>query len=87
MRSEDACEADSEIKQILRQMFASVLQTTPEEISDTGHFMNDLGGTSLDYFTLVGEINERFGVRLSFEGENFSYTLNDFERIIKDLVD
>ena len=80
------CVEDSEIKRILRTLFARVLRIPEEEITDTGHFMNDLGGTSLDYFTLVGEINERFGVSLSFEEENFHYTLNDFESIIKDLV-
>ncbi|MBR1974374.1 MAG: AMP-binding protein [Clostridia bacterium] len=78
---------DSEIKGILRTLFAEVLQLPIEEITDDGHFMNDLGGTSLDYFSLVSAINDRFDVQLDFEGENFSYTLNDFEEKIKDLME
>ncbi|MBQ9783646.1 MAG: non-ribosomal peptide synthetase [Clostridia bacterium] len=77
---------ESEIKKILRSMFADILEVGEHEIPDDGHFMIDLGGSSLDYFTLVGEINERFGINLGFEGEEFRYTLNDFERAVKDLV-
>lgn len=76
----------SEIKIILRELFCKVLSKAPEEISDAGHFMNDLGGTSLDYFTLISEIDKRFGVTLGFESQQFGYCVNDFERIIKEMI-
>lgn len=82
----EALGEESEIKRILRELFAEILRMPPEEVSDTGHFLNDLGGTSLDYFTLISEINERFGVTLSFEEDHFHYTLNDFEAILKKWV-
>ena len=65
---------------------ADVLGCDPSEINPEGHFMIDLGGNSLDYFTLVGEINERFGITLQFEGESFGYSLNDMERKVKELI-
>ena len=77
---------ESELRAILRSMFADILEIGEEEIPEDAHFMIDLGGSSLDYFTLVGEINERFGINLGFEGEEFRYTLRDFERAVKDLV-
>ena len=77
---------ESEIKKILRQMFADNLGVEPEEIPDDAHFMIDLGGSSVEYFTLVGEINERFNISLGFEENRFSYTLRDFERIVRELV-
>ena len=43
--------------------------------------------SSLDYFTLIGEINARFGISLDFEADKFGYTLGDFEKIIRELVD
>lgn len=79
-------EGESEIKKILRRMFADILAVEESDITDDGHFMMDLGGSSLDYFTLVGEINERFHIALGFEADQFSYTLNDFERVIKELI-
>lgn len=79
-------ENDNEIREALRELFCKVLRKKPEDITDTGHFMNDLGGTSLDYFTLVGEIDNRFGITLGFESEQFGYSINDFERIIKEMI-
>lgn len=73
---------ESPLKTELRQIFAEILNLPPEAITDTGHFMNDLGGSSLDYFTLIGQIGEIYGVTLEFEMEHFSYCLNDFVRII-----
>ncbi len=73
---------DSPLKGELRQMFGEILGIPPEKITDTGHFMNDLGGSSLDYFTLMGRIEEQYGVTLEFEEEQFTYCLNDFVRII-----
>ena len=72
------------LKTELRQMFAEILGLPAEKITDHGHFMNDLGGSSLDYFTLIGKIDEVYGITLEFEMENFSYCLADFERIIRE---
>lgn len=76
----------SEIKDILRKLFAQVLSKDESEITDHGHFMNDLGGSSLDYFTLISQIDKRFGVTLGFESQQFGYCINDFERIIKEMI-
>ncbi|MBE7056547.1 MAG: hypothetical protein E7388_03790 [Ruminococcaceae bacterium] len=77
---------DSEIKCILRELFAKTLNVPVEQITDNGHFMLDLNGSSLDYFTLVGFIQERFNVRIDFETGQFGYSVNDFEKIIKELI-
>lgn len=77
---------DAGIRDALCELFCKVLRKSPEEITDTGHFMNDLGGTSLDYFTLISEIDNRFGITIGFESEQFGYCINDFERIIKEMI-
>jgi acyl carrier protein len=77
---------ESELKAVLRQMFSDALGLPTDEITDNGHFMNDLGGSSLDYFSLVSAINERFSVTLDYEGDGFTYTLNDFEKKVKELI-
>lgn len=81
-----SADSHNEIREAVRELFCKVLRKSPQEITDTGHFMNDLGGTSLDYFTLVGEIDNRFGVTIGFESEQFGYCVNDFERIIKEMI-
>lgn len=77
---------ESALKAVLRQMFSDALGLPTNEITDNGHFMNDLGGSSLDYFSLVSAINERFSVTLDYEGDGFTYTLNDFEKKVKELI-
>lgn len=79
-------QVNSDVRNILRELFAKVLNKDIGEITDTGHFMNDLGGSSLDYFTLVSEIDRRFGITLGFDNEHFGYSIIDFEKIIKELI-
>lgn len=79
-------QSQSEIGKELRAIFADLLGISEEEITDNGHFMNDLGGSSLDYFTLLGEISRRFGVSVELESDSFGYTLSDLERIIAEQV-
>lgn len=75
---------DTEIKAIIRGIFANILMIDEASIEDDEHFMLDLGGTSLDYFAAVGKINERFGMKLLFEDEGFGYCVADFERMVKE---
>lgn len=87
--SHDAGDASEEIFLAVRKIFASVLDRPESEIDPDAHFMNDLGGSSLDYFTLISEIDKRFGITMKFEEGDFRYTLNDFadkaEEILKKL--
>ena len=75
---------DSPLKATLRAMIAEILDIPPEAVADNAHFMNDLGGSSLDFFAFLSEIEREYGIAMEFEPENYGYSLNDFERILKD---
>ncbi|MGN0452277.1 MAG: AMP-binding protein [Ruminococcus sp.] len=77
---------DTELKIILRGLFAKALKRKSSDIPDNGHFMDDLGGSSLDYFTLIGEIDKRFGVTLGYENQQFGYSVEEFEKILEKLI-
>lgn len=62
--------------------FAAALQKESEEIRPDANFFHDLGGTSLDYFTLLGLIKDKYGVTLP-EGEQRLFTVRDFCEFIK----
>ena len=49
----------------IRAAFADALMTDPDRISDDADFFTDLGGSSLDYFTLIDILKEELGVALS----------------------
>ncbi|MBP5230989.1 MAG: AMP-binding protein [Clostridia bacterium] len=82
----DSENGDSEVKSILRGMFADILDVEPESIRGDAHFMNDLGASSLEYIMLVNRIQERFDVNVAFEEEGFGYSLNDFTKIVESLI-
>lgn len=75
---------DSEIKAAIRQIFADVIMIPVTDIHDDDHFMFDLGGTSLDYFSALSEINEKFNMSIMFEEDQFTYCVNDFERLVRE---
>ena len=75
---------DSEIKAAIRQIFADVIMIPVADINDDDHFMFDLGGTSLDYFSALSEINEKFNMSIMFEDDQFTYCVNDFERLVRE---
>ena len=75
---------DSEVKGIVRSVFADILQMPGTEIGGDAHFMNDLGGSSLDYYMLITQLEERFDVPIALESDHFRYSLNDFTRVIED---
>ena len=75
---------DSPLKAELRAMIADILDIPPESVMDDAHFMNDLGGSSLDFFSFLSEIESTYGIAMEFEPENYGYSLNDFERILKE---
>ncbi len=72
----------TEIKAKVREIISQNLNMPAESITDDGHLLNDFGGSSLDYYEIVVQIEEAFGITLEFETENFSYTLNELADII-----
>lgn len=68
----------------MRECFAEALERSPESIGLEDNFFRELGGTSLDYFTLLSIIKTRFGFDISYgEGGNLS-TVKEFSDYLKD---
>ncbi|MBQ7173584.1 MAG: AMP-binding protein [Clostridia bacterium] len=79
---EDANERD-EVKEILASMIAEVLSIDPAEVRDDAHFFYDLGGSSLDYLTLISMIDNRFDITMNFEEKGAGYSLNELTQGVK----
>ena len=62
--------ADDEIARKITLMFAMALQKPEDEIGYDADFFTDLGGTSLDYFSLVAGLRDEF--RVSFHTGDMS---------------
>jgi acyl carrier protein len=56
-----------EIFQVIRAHLADELEVDPAAISETTRFKEDLEADSLDLYTLVQELEDTYGVRMSDE--------------------
>jgi acyl carrier protein len=56
-----------EVLELIREHLADELQLDPGRISEQTHFRNDLNADSLDLYTLVQELEDTYGVKMSDE--------------------
>lgn len=56
-----------EVFTLIQQHLADELDLDPARVDDTTRFKEDLGADSLDLFTLVQELEDAYGVRMSDE--------------------
>jgi acyl carrier protein len=56
-----------QIFQVIRSHLADELEVDPESISEATRFKEDLEADSLDLYTLVQELEDTYGVRISDE--------------------
>ena len=73
----------SDLEREVIECFASALERSPEEISPSANFFLDLGGTSLDYFTLLGLLKDKYGISLPSDDKEKLFTVRDFCEFIK----
>ena len=62
----------------IRSIVASELMLDEEEIGPDDHLVNDLGASSLDYFSVLTALAEEFSVPTPSDKEQYRYTLREF---------
>ena len=56
-----------EVLELIREHLADELELDPARIQESTHFRDDLSADSLDLYTLVQELEDSYGVRISDE--------------------
>ncbi len=56
-----------EVLELIREHLADELQLDPARITEQTHFRQDLNADSLDLYTLVQELEDTYGVKMSDE--------------------
>ena len=75
-------EITNTITDIVKSCFAEVLCKSTLDIDNDKHFIFELGGTSLDYFSLLMKLKKEFGMEFSLEHQSCS-TVNEFSSYIE----
>ena len=81
--SEDAVK---NILPIVRQLFSKVLVLPTFKIDDEDHWINDLGGDSMNYVEVVQEIDHAFNIEISEEKYGVLTCVNDFVEEVQALT-
>lgn len=74
-------ETQQTIKQVIKIM-SRILQIDETSINPNDHFIFDLGGNSLEYFSLVSEIEEEFNIHIDYTDGNTYNSAYDFAQNI-----
>ena len=77
-----AAGSQDEIKERVRRVYAEALDMAPENIPDTAHFINDLGGDSLQVLGVSLKVEELFDVLIPTEEYGQCTTVNDLTQVI-----
>jgi acyl carrier protein len=56
-----------EVLELIREHLADELELDPGRITEATHFRDDLSADSLDLYTLVQELEDTYGVKMSDE--------------------
>ena len=56
-----------EVLELIREHLADELELDPARITEATHFREDLAADSLDLYTLVQELEDSYGVKMSDE--------------------
>ena len=67
---------DNSVINLIKELFQKSLDTS-DDIDINANFFFDLGGTSLDYFMLIGELSSIFNIQINLEQRNNLYTILD----------
>ncbi|MFZ5975336.1 MAG: aminotransferase class I/II-fold pyridoxal phosphate-dependent enzyme [Bacillota bacterium] len=70
------------IKDEIKAIFGEVLSLKPEEISDTAHFIYDLGGDSLSSLAVFIKAEEKYGVLISDTDYYGCENVNDLANLL-----
>ena len=73
----------SVLEKELCECFAQVLQKPETEITPNADFFTDLGGSSLDYFTLLDMIKSKYSVEIAVSEDKKFSTVQEFYQFLK----
>ena len=79
-------EISGDIESTIRTIFSKNLGIEEDKILLKSHVILDLGGSSLTYYSIFVEINERFHVELTYDEEHPLYTVEDFSNAVKEAL-
>ena len=81
--STETQEDTSPLMQEVCRIVAQVLETEPEKVLPDTHIFFDLGATSIQYFSILTALAERFSITEYEKGDSYRYTPREICRYLE----
>lgn len=81
--STETQEDTSPLMQEVCRIVAQVLETEPEKVAPDTHIFFDLGATSIQYFSILTALAERFSITEYEKGDSYRYTPREICRYLE----
>ena len=83
----EVCEGgESRLASDVRTVIAEVLGVPAEEIGNDTHIFYDLGATSIQYFSILSRLSEKFSLSGYKQNDKFCYTVSDFCKYLEKYI-
>ena len=69
----------------VKDIISNLLSIEKDNIKDNSDFFFDLNGSSLEYFSLISNINEEFMISIPFENDSM-HTPYDITKVIEETL-
>lgn len=86
MMTEDTMEVSPELLSEVKSIFAEALSVSEEELNIDAHFFFDLDGSSLDYLSIIADIQKRYEISFHQSEEGNLVTVREFCKYIQDNI-
>lgn len=75
-----------EIRESIRAIYAEVLNRTPDQVPDDAHFINELGGDSLQVMAITSKVEDEFGIFIPSEAYSRVATVREADKYVHELL-
>lgn len=82
----DAVEVSPELLKEVKAIFAEALSMSEEELNDDAHFFFDLDGSSLDYLSIMADIQKKYEISFHQSEEGNLVTVREFCKYIQENI-
>lgn len=77
MKSSSGSNEDSKLGLAVKKIICDILKVEPEKVQNDTHIFYDLGATSIQYFSILSALSEKFSISNYQKTDTYCYTLKE----------
>lgn len=86
-RNDNLCRMEDTMFEELKEIISEYVEVNPEDITEDSRFIEDLGFTSYDFMSMIGELEDRYDIEVVEREVIQVKTVRDAVKYIRSLQD